>query len=86
MKIDSSIKTVNGLPIAETSTTPSKVGSKSASSVSDSDSVQISSLVAAQNNGVFDANKVDAIKLARQLLHATGSVANATALLKAIEG
>ena len=29
---------------------------------------------------------VDAIRLARQLLRATGSVANATALLKAIEG
>jgi hypothetical protein len=32
------------------------------------------------------AQWVDAIKLARQLLKATGSVANATALLKAIEG
>ena len=29
---------------------------------------------------------VDAIKLARQLLKATGSVANATALLKAVDG
>jgi hypothetical protein len=29
---------------------------------------------------------VEAIKLARQLLRATGSVANATALLKAVEG
>ena len=29
---------------------------------------------------------VEAIKLARQLLKATGSVANATALLKAVEG
>jgi hypothetical protein len=28
---------------------------------------------------------VDAIKLARQLLKATGSVANATALMKAVE-
>ena len=32
------------------------------------------------------AQWVEAIKLARQLLKATGSVANATALLKAIEG
>ena len=32
------------------------------------------------------AEWVDAIKLARQLLRATGSVANATALLKAIDG
>jgi len=29
---------------------------------------------------------IDAIKVGRQLLHATGSVANATALLKAIDG
>src|SRR4051812_43398750 len=29
---------------------------------------------------------VEAIKMARELLHATGSVANATALLKAVEG
>jgi hypothetical protein len=32
------------------------------------------------------AQWVEAIKFARQLLNATGSVANATALLKAIEG
>ena len=32
------------------------------------------------------AEWVEAIKLARQLLRATGSVANATALLKAIDG
>jgi hypothetical protein len=32
------------------------------------------------------AQWVDAIKLARQLLKATGSVANATALLKAVDG
>jgi hypothetical protein len=32
------------------------------------------------------AQWVDAIKIARQLLKATGSVANATALLKAVEG
>jgi hypothetical protein len=32
------------------------------------------------------AQWVQAIKIARQLLKATGSVANATALLKAIEG
>jgi hypothetical protein len=32
------------------------------------------------------AEWVGAIKIARQLLKATGSVANATALLKAVEG
>jgi hypothetical protein len=32
------------------------------------------------------AQSVEAIKIARQLLRATGSVANATALLKAVEG